>query len=583
MAIILVLLLIFLELNKNTVLGFMLAITLSAVACFYYLYFYEDKKKKRLTILCWVASLCLTVLFTWPPVKAVKAVDVRNPQKTEVVSIKNGDVQGVLTKDKKVEVFAGITYAKPPVGDLRWKEPVSPDNWDGVLLADEFAPMSMQPVNLPIYDSLVQIIGFHDYMISLKDNYRTPVSEDSLYVNVWRPAGAKNDDKLPVLVYVHGGSLKTGQPWYADYSGESLARDGVVVINMGYRLGVFGYFADEELANESANHTTGNYGLLDQIKALEWVKENVESFGGDPDNITVSGESAGAASVSAICVSPLAKGLFNRALLESSTVAPVSPTHSFRLLDEALDSGKELKSKYGVNSVSELRALSAKKIVKEADTQHHMTVDGYALEKTPYEYYMAGEYNEEVMIHGYNRRESESFLLFDNANLKNYEEKMRGYFNEYYDEAMALYPAKTDNEAKENWMEIWGAVFFDYPHYCLNRLEVKNGVPVYQYYFTKENGRLGPWHSGEEVYLYGNIPDGSKLYSEYDRELSGKMKGYFLNYIKTGNPNESDLLLWEENLKSEDVMEFGDNYSMIKEREHELFKLLDKMQGFKVD
>ena len=196
---------------------------------------------------------------------------------------------------------------------------------------------------------------------------------------------------------------------------------------------------------------------------------------------------------------------------------------------------------------------------------------------------MAGEYNEEVMIHGYNRRESESFLLFDNANLKNYEEKMRGYFKEYYDEAMALYPAKTDNEAKENWMEIWGAVFFDYPHYCLNRLEVKNGVPVYQYYFTKENGRLGPWHSGEEVYLYGNIPDGSKLYSEYDRELSGKMKGYFLNYIKTGNPNGSDLLLWEENLKSEDVMEFGDNYSMIKEREHELFILLDKMQGFSLD
>ncbi len=583
MAIILVLLLVFLELNKNTVLGFMLAITLSAVACFYYLYFYDDKKKKSLTILSWVASLCLTVLFTWPPVKAVKAVDVRNPQKTEVVSIKNGDVQGVLTKDKKVEVFAGIPYAKPPVGDLRWKEPVSPDNWDGVLLTDKFAPMSMQPVNLPIYDSLVQIIGFHDYKISLKDNYRTPVSEDALYVNLWRPAGAKNDDKLPVLVYVHGGSLKTGQPWYADYSGESLARDGVIVVNMGYRLGVFGYFADEELANESDNHTTGNYGLLDQIKALEWVKENVESFGGDPDNITVSGESAGAASVSAICVSPLAKGLFNRALLESSTVAPVSPTHSFRLMDEAFDSGKELKSKYGVKTVSELRALSAKKLVKEADTQHHMTVDGYALEKTPYEYYMAGEYNEEAMIHGYNRRESESFLLFDNANLKNYEEKMRGYFKEYYEEAMVLYPAKTDKEAKENWMEIWGAVFFDYPHYCLNRLEVKNGVPVYQYYFTKENGRLGPWHSGEEVYLYGNIPDGSKLYSEYDRELSGKMKGYFLNYIKTGNPNGSDLLLWEENLKSEDVMEFGDNYSMIKEREHELFNLLDKMQGFSLD
>ncbi|MBR5760422.1 MAG: carboxylesterase family protein, partial [Lachnospiraceae bacterium] len=288
----------------------------------------------------------------------------------------------------------------------------------------------------------------------------------------------------------------------------------------------------------------------------------------------------GSASVSAICVSPLAKGLFTRAVMESSTVAPVEPTHSFRLLDEALKSGNDLKSRYNCANVSELRNVSAKELVKEADTQHHMTVDGYALGKTPYEYYMAGEFNEKEVIHGYNRHEADAFLIFDNANLKTFEERVRNYFGEYTEEVLKLYPASTDEEAKVYWAEIWGAVFFDYPHYCLNRLEVKNGVPTYQYYFTRDNGRLGAWHSGEEVYLYGNIPDDSKLYDDHDRKLSDAMLHYFVNFAKTGNPNGDGLIEWPVNEASEDVMEFGDNYGMIKEREHELFAILDKLQGF---
>ena len=179
-----------------------------------------------------------------------------------------------------MEVYAGIPYAKPPVGELRWREPQDPEPWEGVLAADHFAPMSMQPQNAAWYSSMAQIIGYHDYEISLDDNFRDLNSEDALYLNIWKPAGEQ--ENLPVLVYIHGGSLQTGQPWYADYSGEGLARKGVIVVNMGYRLGVFGFLADEELMAESPNGTTGNYGLLDQIKALEWVRDNIAAFGGDP-------------------------------------------------------------------------------------------------------------------------------------------------------------------------------------------------------------------------------------------------------------------------------------------------------------
>ena len=247
---------------------------------------------------------------------------------------------------------------------------------------------------------------------------------------------------------------------------------------MGYRLGVFGYLADEELRAESPHGTTGNYGLLDQIKALEWVRDNIAAFGGDP---ALAGESAGAASVSALCTSPLAKGLFERVILESSTVASIEPPHSFRLMDEALESGKALKARFAVSSVAQLRALDAKRLVGEAGTQHHMTVDGYALAETPWESYRKGVHNEQAILHGYNSRESGPFILFSQASLKDYEQRVRRFFGEWADEVLALYPAATDDEARANWAKIYGAIFFDYSHYCLNRLAAENGIPVWEY------------------------------------------------------------------------------------------------------
>lgn len=582
-ALVLIIMLAVLELNKNTVAGWVLAILAAAGFTVLRETALADKAwwVRGAGWIGWIAVFAVILIITYPPVKSVPAVADKDPAVTGVISIAQGDLTGVCTADGAVEVYCGIPYAKPPVGELRWREPQDPDPWEGVFKADAFAPMNMQPTRLPIVDSLMQIFGFHDYTISLSDNFRAPVSEDALYLNIWKPAGEVSG--CPVLVYVHGGSLQTGQPWYADYSGKELARDGVVVVNMGYRLGVFGFFADGELAAESPNGTTGNYGLLDQIKALEWVRDNISAFGGDPGNVTLAGESAGAASVSALCASPLAKGLFRRAVLESSTVVTAKPPHSFRTLDDALESGKKVKERFGCATVAELRALPAEKIVSAADTEHHITVDGYVLTELPIETYLKGNNNEEAVLHGYNAEESAAFIIFSHAKLKDYESRVRDYFKECADDVLAAYPASTDAEADEYWAEIYGAVFFDYPHYCLARLAAEKGIPAYEYYFSKKNGRLGCWHSGEEVYLYGNIPDDSRLYDDSDRELSRRMKAYYLNFIKTGDPNGDGLEEWLPGEPGR-MLEFGGKVAPIseKERKLELFRIIDRMEGFRV-
>ncbi len=574
-----------LELNKNTIAGWILAV---ACAVGFTVLRETALSGKAWWLrgcgwLGWIALFAVIVVITYPPVRSVPAVDAKDPRETGIIRVAQGELTGVYTEDGEVEVYCGIPYAKPPVGELRWREPQDPDPWEGVLKADKFAPMSMQPVELPIVGSLKAIFGFHDYKISLSDNCRPPVSEDSLYLNVWKPAGDVSG--LPVLVYVHGGSLQTGQPWYADYSGVGLAHDGVIVVNMGYRLGVFGFFADGELAAESPNGTTGNYGLLDQIKALEWVRDNISAFGGDPANVTLAGESAGAASVSALCASPLAKGLFRRAVLESSTVVTAKPPHSFRTLEEAAASGKTVRERFGCETLAELRALPADKLAAAADTEHHITVDGYVLTELPLDAYLNGNNNEEAVLHGYNAEESAAFIIFSLAKLKDYEELVRGYFKEYADDVLAVYPASTDAEADEYWAEIYGAVFFDYPHYCLARVAAEKGIPAYEYYFSKQNGRIGCWHSGEEVYLYGNIPADSGLYDDSDRELSRVMKSYYLNFIRTGDPNGGGLPEWKAGAEPERMMGLGDKVEPVRESERKLklYEIIDRMEGFKPD
>ena len=568
-----------LELGKNTLMGWILfAVVLAGMiyACVKLLTG-APWWVRGLSVLGYLVLCICIFLFSQPPVKQVPASSEKNPEKTETVTTEYGDVRGVVL-NSGVELFAGIPYAAPPVGDRRWKEPEDPESWSGVRECDTFAPMSMQVQNNPIFSSLAQIVGYHDYQISPDDNYIEAASEDSLYINLWRPE--EKTEKAPVVVYIHGGSLQTGQPWYADYSGEGYAKDGVICVNMGYRLGVFGFLASEELAEESPDGTTGNYGLLDQIKALEWVRDNIAAFGGDPDNVTLIGESAGSVCVDALCVSPLSKGLFRKAILESSTVSSIEPPHSYRLFDEALASGNELMKKYNCSSIEELRKLPAETIVGEQETQHHITIDGYVLPDTPYNLRKQGVHNEEAVIHGYNAEESGPFIIFSHAKMKDYEKRIRSWFGEYADEVLSLYNPSTDKEADEYWAKIYGAMFFNYPHYCLNRLETENNVPAWEYFFTKTNSRLGCWHSGEMVYTFGVIPEDSKLYTAEDRSLSETMHGHWVNFVKTGDPNGNGLSGFEQSSDSSKVMEFGEHTGMIDEPLLKLYEILDRMYGW---
>ena len=479
-----VLFLALMELNKNSLWGWALALIVLAGFFFLRRNVLLDKSwlLRAAGWIALVAVLAAVLLFTQGPFLRRPAVEGKDPAATEIVTVEQGQLTGLVSADGTFEVYAGIPYAKPPVGELRWREPQDPEPWEGVLAADHFAPMGMQPDNGAIYNSLAAIIGYHDYRITARDNFRDMMSEDSLYLNVWKPAGEVRN--APVLVYIHGGSLMTGQPWYADYSGEGLARDGMIVVNMGYRLGVFGFYADPELAAESPNGTTGNYGLLDQIKALEWVRRNIAAFGGDPDNVTLAGESAGSACVTALCTSPLARGLFRRAIGESSTTTAPRPAHSYRSLEEAYQTGQKTKDRFGAASLAELRSVPAEKLVAATDVNHHITVDGYVLTESPYESYRKGIHNEEAVFHGYNGAEGALFILFDHARLKNYEQKVRGFFGEYADEVLALYPASTDAEARANWIDIYSAVFFCHGHYCWTRQALAKAFDSLSYFFS---------------------------------------------------------------------------------------------------
>ncbi len=569
-----------LELNKNPLSVWAAALIILAFYAFLRNRALSGKKLpvRLLAFLCLCAALTCLLLFAVGPVRLHPAVEGKTGGTTDIVTVESGQLTGVYTADRAVEVYAGIPYAAPPVGDLRWREPQNPVPWKGVLAADSFAPMSMQPQNSTIYSSLAQIIGYHDYQVSLHDHYRDANAEDALYLNIWKPAGEQ--ENLPVLVYIHGGSLQTGQPWYADYRGEGLARKGVLVVNMGYRLGVFGFLATEEARAESPYGTTGNYGLLDQIMALRWVQDNIDAFGGDPENVTLAGESAGSACVSALCTSPLAKGLFRRVIGESSSVSSPHPAHSFRTLDEALEAGKETLSRFGASDLDDLRRMDAEKLVAAADTNHHMTVDGYVLEELPYESYRKGIHNEEACLQGYNAKESAPFILFGQANLKNYEEKIRFYFGDYSQDVLKAYPAATDEEAKAQWADIYSVFFFNYGHYCWSRQAIANAFPAYEYCFTKENGRLGSWHSGEEVYCYDNIPVDSRLYDEDDRALADLFSDYLVSFIRTGDPNSDGLPRWEESRTAAELMELGENRGMIKDRYLALYAILDRMYGW---
>lgn len=531
------------------------------------------------TIILGIVTVILIGL-TKPTTAYKSAVKYSNPTFTEVMHLQNGDVQGVITKDEKVEVYAGIPYAKAPIGDLRWKEPQDVEDWQGVKKCTHFAAKSMQKAEDHVTDTLVDIYASKGWYPNYVQKIDEPISEDSLYLNIWKPAG--NKENLPILVYIHGGSLTSGSAAFDDYNGEEMARKDVIMITIQYRLGIFGYFAHPDLQKESPNHTTGNYGLLDQIKALEWINKNASCFGGDKNNITIAGESAGSSSVSAICSSPLAKGLFKRAIGESSSVVVKTPPHTYRTIEKAVDTGKKIMKEMNCSNIDEMRSLSASKLLSTSFTNSSMTLDGYALTKDPYEVYLAKENNEEALLNGYNVLEADAFVvpsfLLNPTNKDNIKDRLKDEFGETFAEKIyKAYENEINEDAFAAFNEIFSVYWFMHPHYSWTKLAVDNGVNVYKYQFTKENNYYGTYHSGEMIYCYGNVKNSpySYRYNQSDIDLSEKMLTYWANFAKTGNPNGDGLPTWERFNDNSDMIELGETIKTIKDRYQKLYPIID--------
>ena len=560
-----------------------LFIELAAIVTLIVLSILIPKKLKLVrfaSVLGFIAVTAVMFILAKPTVERVKAVNDKNPEKTEVLTLANGKVQGVYNSNKTVEVYAGIPYAKAPVGELRWKEPQDVENWEGVRDCSTFAPKSMQAKESGVFNTIKDIYaegGWHpDFnMYPLEE-----ASEDSLYLNIWRPAGKTN---LPILVYIHGGSLTSGSASDFNINGETFALNDVIMITVAYRLGVFGYFAHEDLISESPNNTTGNYGLLDQIKALKWVNDNAAYFGGDKNNITIAGESAGSSSISAICSSPLASGLFKRAIGESSSLVVKTPPHTYRPLNNALKMGENIMEEFGCKTIDELRNIPAEKLVQTKFANSQMTLDGYALTKNPYDVYVAHENNEEALLNGYNVKEADPFVipttLLSPVTKKNIESKLTEVFGaKYAGQMVELYKDMINKKASKAYNEIISVYWFIFPHESWSNMALAAGDTVYRYQFTKENGFYGTYHFGEVIYAYGNISKSNKqfAYKDEDRLLSQMMVKYWTNFIKTGNPNGEGLPTWSTyNGVDKKVMELGTNVGMFTDKYTELYKILN--------
>ena len=541
-------------------------------------------KKIWMRLLTWVGLIAVTVVifaFDKPSTERKSAAFYANPTLSEVLELSGGKVQGVLNKDQDVQIYAGIPYAKAE----RWKLPQE-NTWEGTIDGSYFGPKSMQPTSNAITNTLVDMYsekGWHpDYNMYPNE----PRSEDGLYLNIWRPNNSETN--LPIMVYIHGGSLTTGASSYDDYNGESLAKLGIVFITIQYRLGVFGYFAHPDLKEESLLEngiaTTGNYGLLDQIFALKWIKNNANNFGGNANNITIAGESAGSSSVSALCTSPLASGLFKRAIGESSSLAIKVAPHTYRSEEKAYEVSSNILKEFNCKTIEEIRKIPAEKLTETQYKNSEMMKDGYALPKDPYQVYLDNENNEEALLNGYNVMESDAFVvptfLFDPTNKSNIKDRLVAYFNqETADKIMTLYKDAIEKDAFTAFNEIITVYWFIMPHHSWSNLARESGVNVYRYQFTKENGFHSTYHAGELIYAYGNLYKSPRqfAYNDSDYALSKVMTQYWVNFAKTGNPNGENLPTWNMYQSSTDkVMELGSNVGPINDKYLALYDILDE-------
>lgn len=476
------------------------------------------------------------------------------------VKTENGMVEGTTAKSG-VRIFRGIPFAAPPVGELRWKAPQPVKGWDSVRPATEFAASCMQR---PIYGDM---------------EFRGKgTSEDCLYLNVWTPAKSASD-KLPVLVYFFGGGLNAGDGSEYRYDGESMATKGIVSVTVNYRLTVFGFLAHPELTAEAPYHASGNYGFLDQNAALKWVKANIVAFGGDPSRVTIAGQSAGSRSVSVQIISPISKGLFSGAIMESGSMVQATKPPS---LADGEKHGSEFMTAVGAKSLQDLRAMPPAQLLewtaKPAWSRFEAIADGYQVPAGDLVDYMdAGKQAHVALMQGWVSEDRPArTLLGDNPPTPDgYLAAVRKAFGPNADRVLALYPAgKTTDEVLDAAQTLATDQGMGYNMWRLGESHRESsGKPVYRFFFARPRPKFlgaanqtpgtaggiitnstaasaapkwrGAVHSAEIEYALGNLATNKHYaWEPADYKLSELMENYFASFIKTGDPNGSGLPKW---------------------------------------
>jgi carboxylesterase type B len=510
---------------------------------------------------------------------------MRNPVETEA-----GLVMGISGRDRSITVFRGIPYAAAPVGELRWRPPEPPVHWSGVRVAGDFGPMCPQAPR----DAATAGID-------------VPMSEDCLYLNVWTPEPTPDARPHPVVVWIYGGGFRAGSGASPRFDGEGLARRGTVVVTFNYRLGAFGFLATSELSEESGHHASGNYGLLDSIAVLRWVRANIAAFGGDPDRVTVAGQSAGAGSVNFLAMSPLADGLFHRAIAQSHARYPRDPelrylSTSYRTLADAEQAGARYTREHGARSLAELRSLPWQKLVdgRPADDigvdtgstakppLFRPVVDGWVIPDGYADTYGKGRQNDVCYLAGNNLDESgavpESTFADHRARgatalrpgappvhvtLDAHVAAARQKFGTMSEDFLRLYPAASDDEAARAHCAavrdnaristyLWGTQWAEHATRT-----------VYTYFWTHASPAQGQHprrasHGAEIEFVFDNLDPGSAGWTDEDREISATVSAYWANFAATGDPNGPDLPRWPAySADSATVMEIGDHFGPI--------------------
>ena len=449
------------------------------------------------------------------------------------VSVESGAVEGV-TKDG-LTIYMGVPFAAPPVGVLRWREPQPVAPWKGTRKATSFAPACMQKG------------------VSMPGEKPPATGEDCLYLNIWTPAKAASE-RLPVIVWIHGGGYTNGSASMPLYWGDRLAQRGVVVVTVAYRLGPLGFLAHADLTAESAHKSSGNYGLLDQVAALEWIQRNIAAFGGDRERVTIAGQSSGAMSVSMLMASPRAKGLFHRAIGQSGGIfEPVQIAPSYLLANAERD-GKAYAASLGAESIEALRKLSAANLLEgKAGSVSHPVIEPYALPAGPYDAFVSGAHHDVPVLVGFNAEEARSLVDVGPVKAVTFAADIERSFGPLPAPIMDAYPHATDAQARQARLDLERDLRFGWDMWAWARLQAQSGQrSVYFYYFTQQppfpagsvHEGWGASHFAELWYMFDHLDQDAWRWSAADRQLATLMSSYWTNFAKNGDPNGADLPRW---------------------------------------